>query len=327
MKLLWKILLGIFLFIALFGYTFVPDNSRNVNRQIPELALLPPLSKVNVIEVPVKVFPENFVVKNFLGSENIYRYFPFRSIISKQKDTLIFEDLHGKPRRIIGASYKIKELFFLLGTDNLGRDFFSRLVIGARISLFVGFFAMFLSGIIGFLLGSVGGFFGGYTDKIIQWIMSVLWAIPSVLLALLLNFLLGRGIENLILTIALVSWTDIARVIRGKTLEIKETEYISAGIALGFSRFYILIKHVFPNLWKTLFILSVSTLSSAILLEAGLSFLGFGVEPPTPSWGLLISENYPYLMIKDFAHLALLPGGLIALLIISLFGIYNSLKK
>ncbi len=327
MEAIWKILLGILFAFALFGYALVPDNSRDVNRQIPELALLPPFSEVKTIEVPVKTKDENFLKVLFFGSENLYRYVPVRSVVRDEKEVLIYEDFYGKRRTLRGASYKIKSLFFLLGTDNLGRDFFSRLIIGARISLFVGFLAMLLSGFIGFFLGSIGGFFGGGTDRFLLWLMSVLWAIPSVLLALLLNFVLGRGMENLIWTIALVSWTDVARVIRGKTLELKEREFVSAATALGFPKVYILVKHIFPNLWRTLFILSVSTLSSAVLLEAGLSFLGFGVEPPMPSWGLLISENYPYLVITELAHLALLPGFFISLLIFSLFGIYRAMER
>ncbi len=326
MKNLWLFVLIAYLIIAIFSYAIIPDKSANANTQIPQLALKPVGFETEAIKKIIKPNTNNFIEKLIYGSNELAIYFPLKN--KKQvNDTIIITDYYNKQRKFPLKEVKIVKLKFLLGTDNLGRDFFSRVILGARISLFVGVMAMLLSSLLGFFLGSVAGFAGGRIDNFLQWIMGTLWTLPSVLLALILSFVFGAGIKNLIITIALVSWIDTARIIRGKTIELKHREFVSAAHALGLPQLRILVKHIFPNLRETLIIVSISTLSSAVLLEAGLSFLGFGVEPPTPSWGQLISENYPYLMIDSLQHLAIFPGIAISLLIVSLFGLYNSYKK
>ncbi len=241
-------------------------------------------------------------------------------------------DLNGKhietdPARlkeIIEKSH-IRKQYYLLGTDRFGRDMLSQLMIGARVSLSVGFISVFISLVLGILLGALSGFFRGWVDQLIIWFINVLWSIPTLLLVIAITFALGKGFWQVFIAVGLTMWVEVARVVRGQILSIREKEFVEAARALGYKSRRIILRHVLPNTMGPVIVISAANFASAILIEAGLSFLGIGVQPPMPSWGTMIKENYPYIIL-DNPWLAILPGLCIMLLVLAFMLIGNGLR-
>lgn len=196
---------------------------------------------------------------------------------------------------------------FLLGTDMYGRDMLSRLILGIRVSLSVGLMAVLISLAIGVSLGAVAGYFGGKLDVAISWFMNVIWSLPSLLLVIAISFALGKGFWQIFIAVGLSTWVDVARLVRGQVMALKQVEFVEAAKALGFSTSRIIVKHILPNIAGPILVVASANFASAILLETGLSFLGFGAQPPMPSWGTMIKEHYGYI-IMDAAYLAVFPG-------------------
>lgn len=214
---------------------------------------------------------------------------------------------------------------FLLGTDRFGRDLLSRLMLGTRISLSVGFISVFISLVIGIGLGAAGGYFLGWVDSFVLWLINVVWSVPTLLMVIAITLVLGKGFWQIFVAVGLTMWVEVARVVRGQVLGLRQKEYVEAARAMGFPHFRILFRHILPNAFSPVIIISAANFASAILIEAGLSFLGIGVQPPLPSWGTMIKDHYGYI-IMDQAYLAILPGLAIMLMVLSFTLLGNGLR-
>jgi len=260
--------------------------------------------------------------------------YPLQQTTNAQKynDSLSFYDLSGT-RHLVSTEeiqHRIKnnnivKKHFLLGTDPFGRDLLSQLIIGTRVSLSVGFIAVLISLIIGITLGAIAGYFGGWVDNLIVWFINVVWSIPTLLLVIAITMALGKGYWQVFIAVGLTMWVEVARVVRGQVLSIRQKEFVEAGTALGYSHTRIIFHHILPNVVSPLIVISAANFAAAILIEAGLSFLGIGVQPPVPSWGIMIKEHYGYIIL-DYAYLALLPGLAIMLIVLAFMVVGNALR-
>lgn len=214
---------------------------------------------------------------------------------------------------------------FILGTDPAGRDLLSRLMIGTRVSFSVGFVAVFISVLIGVLMGALAGYYRGWVDDLIIWFINVVWSVPTLLLVIAITLALGKGFWQVFIAVGLTMWVEVARVIRGQIMSIREKEFVEAGRALGFSNFRIIFRHVLPNVMGPVIVISAANFASAILIEAGLSFLGIGAQPPTASWGAMINAHRGYI-IGDAPYLAFVPGMAIMIMVLAFVLLGNGLR-
>ncbi len=204
----------------------------------------------------------------------------------------------------------------LLGLDDLGRDVLSRILFGARVSLRVGFSVVILASLVGVTLGAISGYFGGAIDLIVMRLCDILLAFPGILLAIALVAVLGPSLNNVILALATIGWVGYARLVRGQVLKVREMEYVTAARAMGAKSPRVIVLHVLPNVINPVIVMATLGLAGAILAEAALSFLGLGVQPPTPSWGAMLTAGRRYLGLAN--HLAIFPGVAIMLAVMGL---------
>ena len=324
-------------FISVFAYVFAPDNSQHANQMHLSIHSKRPGFKVQMLTLPSDIENnQSLIDKLFFGKINTETEIPISSY-SIEKDLLFYTEyasdgLEGaekifnlKPVSLKARESLIKKQTFLFGTDKYGRDLLSRILVGARISFFIGFVAVFISLVIGVFMGSVAGYFGGKVDAFIMWIINVTWSIPTLLLVIAITLALGKGFWQVFIAVGLTMWVEVARVVRGQIISVKEMQYVTAARALGFNDFRIITKHILPNIMAPVIVISAANFAAAILIESGLSFLGIGAQPPMASWGAMIKDHYNYIILGK-PYLALIPGFCIMGLVMAFMLIGNALR-
>lgn len=315
--------------LFLFAYVVAPDNTPYANTIIPEIGSKKPGYSIQLLQVKKEriIESQSFISTLINGKESSYHLVPINSF-QRNNDSIIVQKFVDE-RIAERQSYHVSQLAetpverrtYHVGTDKFGRDILSRLIVGVRVSLSVGFIAVLISLTIGILLGSLAGYFRGWIDDVIMWLINVIWSIPTLLLVFAITLALGKGFWQVFIAVGLTMWVNVARLVRGQVLAAREMEYVEAARALGFSNSRIIFNHILPNILGPVMVIAASNFASAIVIEAGLSFLGVGVQPPQPSWGLMIKENYNFIITNN-PMLAMAPGIAIMLLVLAfnLFG-------
>jgi len=327
--------------IAVFAYAFAPDNSQNANQMHLSIHSKSPGFTTQILTLPSENnSKQSYIDKLFLGTktrstelpissyrihENQLYITPYSEVegtqLEKKFSIAIFNNTDWDQ---ITDQYISKKKFYL-GTDKYGRDLLSRILIGARISFFIGFIAVFISLVIGIFTGALAGYYGGKIDAFIMWIINISWSIPTLLLVIAITLALGKGFWQVFIAVGLTMWVEVARVVRGQVLGVKKMQYVTAARALGFTDFRIIFKHILPNILAPVIVISAANFAGAILIESGLSFLGIGAQPPTPSWGAMIKDHYSYIILGK-PYLAIIPGIAIMSLVMAFMLIGNALR-
>ena len=314
-------------FVAVFCYVLAPDNSNSANQMHLEIHSKKPGFSTQMLVIPSEEKQIQSWFQKFLyGKKSTATEIPIESykIINNKLEVVQYS--YGLPKEFpVSYSKYIQQKTFYLGTDKYGRDLLSRLLIGARISFFIGFVAVFISLLIGIPIGAIAGYFGGKTDAFIMWIINITWSIPTLLLVIAITLALGKGFWQVFIAVGLTMWVEVARVVRGQVITTKQQQYVEAAKALGFSDFRIIFKHILPNIMAPVIVISAANFAAAILIESGLSFLGIGAQPPTPSWGAMIKNHYNYIILGK-PYLAIIPGLAIMCLVMAFMLVGNTLR-
>lgn len=341
--------------VALLGYWVLPDNSPNANHSFVQIQKEGPGLRVQLLRQPLPdsarlgTAADNLFTTWLRGREPEWQETPIGGY-EFSGDSIILKPLGqhsaeaGRLRRLplaavaghAGASADLQREIrqnhlltrtYALGTDKAGRDELSRLLLGTRISLGIGLVAVLISLVIGMAVGAVAGYFGGWVDSLLLGLMTVVWSIPGIMLVIAISLALdSKGVWVSFVAVGLTMWVDVARVVRGQMLSLRSATFVEAGRVLGLPTWRLIARHLLPNMRGPLIVLATSNFASAILLEAGLSFLGLGVQPPAPSWGLMVKEGYDLLGTQAGLWLTLLPGTAISLLVLSFNLLGNGLR-
>ncbi|MFT4970138.1 MAG: ABC-type dipeptide/oligopeptide/nickel transport system permease subunit [Chitinophagales bacterium] len=322
--------------LSFFAYWIAPDHTPSANEQFQKLAQKPPGFTVQMLKLKKESAPEfGFLKGIFTGYERAYVLLPIEEVSVLNKEELLVKEYEGASYKLslsaLHAEYdrSLIDKTFYLGTDQLGRDIISRLLVGSRVSLMVGFFAVLISSFIGIIVGGFAGFYRGWVDKLILWKMSVFWSIPTILLAMALFVSLKQYFSSNIwlvfIAIGITMWVGMARIVRGQMMVFRELQFVEAAGSMGFSDFRIIFRHILPNLLGPIVVVMASNFANAILVESGLSFLGLGVQAPAPSWGGMLSEFKDFIG-TDLSYLAIIPGFLIMLLVLSFNLVGNGIR-
>lgn len=336
------------LFAGIFAYFLSPDHTPYANGMVLEISGQKPGFSIRMLSLQKTQPVESRSWFHYLvyGQESSVTLVPVRSWqfkgdsirVEKYVDeettfseTYALSEVLNAPVKDLQAAQFLVERehlrthHYLLGTDKFGRDILSRLLVGTRVSLSVGCIAVLISLTIGIFLGSIAGYFRGAVDEAVMWLINVIWSVPTLLLVFAISLALGKGFWQVFIAVGLTMWVSVARIIRGQVLGLRELQFVEATRALGYGHVRTIVKHILPNIMGPVMVVAASNFATAIVIEAGLSFLGVGVQPPQPSWGLMIKENYNFIITHN-PLLALAPGIAIMLLVLAFNLLGNGLR-
>jgi peptide/nickel transport system permease protein len=328
------LLIVVAVIISILAYQLAPDGTPYANRMMLETGGQKPGFSIHVLAIQQErqVGRKGFFSRLINGQADTVAYIPVREWRFAGNDIVVARYLDEEES--VTERYSLSEVLFAkeidpgnrlkqwqqeivnnrikkrtywLGTDKFGRDILSRLLVGTRVSLSVGCIAVIISLTIGILLGAVAGYFRGVTDEVVMWLVNVIWAVPTLLLVFAITLALGKGFWQVFIAVGLTMWVNVARIIRGQVMALRELPFIEATRALGFGHARTIGRHILPNILGPVMVVAAGNFATAIVVEAGLSFLGVGVQPPQPSWGLMIKENYNFIITHN-PMLALIPG-------------------
>lgn len=340
--------------LSVFAYALAQDNSPSGDEQILQLKIHKPGFSIYILKQNKDIGETTGMLDGLInGFRKSYTPIPVTEY-HMEGDTLYYTEYRGKSfptlagrlsfndvlgpvsnnlsageKKKLIEKQQIEHRTFWLGSDKFGRDIFSRLLIGVRVSLSVGLISVGISLIIGIFLGAMAGYFRGWVDEGIMWVINVFWSVPTLLLAMGLYISAGSLIENklvmIFIAVGLTMWVETARIVRGQFIVIREMEYVSAAKSLGYSDLRIIFRHIVPNIMGPIIVVACANFAGAILVESGLSFIGLGIQPPAPSWGSMLNE-YRDFINTDNAYLALFPGSAIMLLVLAFNLVGNGLR-
>ncbi|MFD2245255.1 ABC transporter permease [Pontibacter ruber] len=338
--------------VALGGYVFMPDSTPNANNGLVQIQKKSPGFSTQLLKINRTKGAEedvNFLEFILSGRPAAYAEIPIESYtfagdslfvqplrsnnaMADQVRAFALKDVVAQPAGKEAMVQRIKDeqitnRTYWLGTDKAGRDVLSRLILGTRISLGIGFVAVLISLLVGITIGALGGYFGGWVDKLMLFLMTVVWSVPSIMLVIAISLALdSKGVWVAFVAVGLTMWVEVARVVRGQILSLKEKTYVEAANVLGVPQYKIIYRHLLPNMIGPLIVIATSNFASAILVEAGLSFLGLGVQPPAPSWGMMVNEGFQLIGAKAGLFLVVLPSICISLLVLAFNLLGNGLR-
>ncbi len=344
------IIIALVAVLSFTAYLYIPDNSPHANSQHLEIAAQKPGFRCEFLRLqnlPASK-KQGFFSLLLKGQKSSFQDIPIASYEFTQDSIRVEVWSDPGAEGALVRSFHLREVVgeegmnlpdlrsrienehlitkrFLLGTDRFGRDLLSRILLGGRISISIGLVAVLISLFTGTLLGALAGYYRGRIDDLIMWFINVVWSVPTLLLVIALTMVLGKGFWQIFIAVGLTMWVEVARIVRGQVLSLREKEFVDAARVLGMSDMRILFRHIFPNLVSPLVIIAASNFATAILIEAGLSFLGIGVQPPVPSWGNMIRDHYGFIIV-DKAYLAFVPGLAIMLLVLAFMMVGNGLR-
>jgi peptide/nickel transport system permease protein len=325
--------------VAIFAYFVIPDQSPNANNQFPMIALKAPgfsSPSIKVANLSTSDNKQGFFDKLINGKDLPYKLRVYQNLEYQDAGIMLtnhyqrqefipYKDLFfdsGSKNSITKAYVESRKDDFLsterfyLGTDKFGRDILSRLILGIRVSILVGLVAVAISLFVGILVGATSGYFGGKIDQLLMLLINVSWSIPTLLMVFAIVLAFDRGISVIFIAVGLTMWVEVARIVRGQVRSIKEEQFVMAAKSMGFGHFKIIIQHILPNIIGPILVIAAANFSTAVLVEAGLSYLGFGVEPPTPSIGNMLNEHYGYALTGK-VFLATIPAITLMILVLS----------
>ncbi|MFD2787608.1 ABC transporter permease [Hymenobacter rubripertinctus] len=337
--------------VAVLGYWVLPDNSPYANNGLVQLQKEAPGFRATILRLPRPAAvrgADNPLLTWWQGRSPRFREVPVagyrirgdslittpyqnHSALADRRQAYALSAVAGQPGSAAElaplARQNIIRRTYWLGTDKAGRDELSRLLLGTRISLGIGLVAVLISVLLGMLVGAVAGYVGGWVDSLLLGLMTVVWSIPGIMLVIAISLALdSKGVWTSFVAVGLTMWVDVARVVRGQMLSLRSATFVEAGRVLGLPQSRLIARHLLPNMTGPLIVLATSNFAAAILLEAGLSFLGLGVQPPAPSWGLMVNEGFQLLGTRAGLWLTLLPGLAISLLVLSFNLLGNGLR-